>query len=52
MVFAHSYGVSLETYAKSAELRNFYNVLATSYDHDNNTFVAIIEAIDYPIYST
>ena len=52
VLFSHSYGVSLETYAKSAELRNFFDVLATSYDHDNSTFVAIIEAIDYPIYST
>ncbi|XP_071107856.1 gamma-glutamyl hydrolase-like [Haliotis cracherodii] len=48
----HHYGVSVETYNKSASLRHFFRVLSTNRDNKGKLFVSTAEAYKYPFYGT
>eukprot|EP00349_Pseudokeronopsis_sp_Brazil_P010254 CAMPEP_0202978512 /NCGR_PEP_ID=MMETSP1396-20130829/84905_1 /ASSEMBLY_ACC=CAM_ASM_000872 /TAXON_ID= /ORGANISM="Pseudokeronopsis sp., Strain Brazil" /LENGTH=119 /DNA_ID=CAMNT_0049717495 /DNA_START=671 /DNA_END=1030 /DNA_ORIENTATION=- len=46
---AHSHGLNLEDY-DGTELGQFYRPTSISYDEDGLTFVASMEAFDYPFF--
>lgn len=48
---SHKYGVSMEIYNSSEELKTFYRVLGTGHD-GNVEFISTFEAYDYPFYGT
>ncbi|XP_035269699.1 gamma-glutamyl hydrolase [Anguilla anguilla] len=47
----HKWSLSIESYNKSQELRNFYNILTTNTDGKVD-FVSTMEAYDFPFYGT
>lgn len=49
---SHSFGVLPWEYKVYRNLSETYSVLATMKDHNDNTFVSIVEAWRYPIYGT
>lgn len=50
--FSHYHGILPETYRKYSNLSDFYNVLGYSQDRKNNTYVAFVEAKNYPIFGS
>ncbi|XP_051757273.1 gamma-glutamyl hydrolase [Ctenopharyngodon idella] len=48
---SHQWSVTTENFTKSKKLKNFYRVLSTNTDGQNE-FVSTMEAYDFPIYAT
>ncbi|XP_065185193.1 gamma-glutamyl hydrolase-like [Sycon ciliatum] len=48
----HRLGISPESFESTVSLANVFDVLATSTDRDGKEFVSLIEARDYPIFSS
>ncbi|KRX09916.1 hypothetical protein PPERSA_05308 [Pseudocohnilembus persalinus] len=48
--FNHQWCVSIDTYNKNKNLKNFYNLLATAANDDGDEFVTTIQAYNYPFY--
>lgn len=46
----HDFGISPEDFEACADLRRFYNVLATATDENGREYVAAIEGKYYPVY--
>ncbi|XP_048042389.1 gamma-glutamyl hydrolase-like [Megalobrama amblycephala] len=48
---SHQWSVTTEKFTKNEKLKNFYRVLSTNTDGQNE-FVSTVEAYDFPIYAT
>ena len=51
-LFNHHHGVSPDTYNKYPVLPEFFNILSTSIDYSNVTYISLIESQKYPIYGS
>ncbi|XP_071907332.1 gamma-glutamyl hydrolase 2-like [Coffea arabica] len=45
----HHYGISPETFRKTAALCNFFQILTTSADENDKVYVSTVKANDYPV---
>jgi gamma-glutamyl hydrolase len=46
----HKYGISLSQYDNRPELNQFYRITSTARDLDDKTYIATVEAREFPIY--